>query len=197
MNTLRFSSSCCAQPNAANEWCLLVANERVESVQIGQSEGGLEPRQLDLTTSAKIVLVLATGSSMPKETLWRIEWLVMANQGQVYEQLTNEREAGTVSLCTEQKRTLLHVCWFMYGGYLTVYGYTIQNHLFHCLINNFKTPSRYIFDKWDKKREALIKLTFVNSPSRDSDPHNLNQQLLLVYRCINFQSSLFLVWFNL
>ena len=110
MNTLRFSSSCCAQPNSANEWCLLVANERVEPVQIGQSEGGLEPRQLDLTTSAKIVLVLATGSSMPKETLWRIEWLVMANQGQVYEQLTNEREAGTVSLCTEQKRTLLHVC---------------------------------------------------------------------------------------
>ena len=42
-------------------------------VQVDQWEDILEFNQLDLTTSAKIVLVLATGNSMPKETLKMIE----------------------------------------------------------------------------------------------------------------------------
>ena len=114
MNRLRFSSSCPAQRCAANEWCLLWPMRGLGLVRVNQWEASFELNQLDLTTSAKIVLLLATGNSMPKETLEMIERLLLANQRKVSGKMDQWEESWYRDpLYREQKRTLLHVCWFM------------------------------------------------------------------------------------
>ena len=135
MNRLRFSSSCPAQRCAANEWCLLWPMRGLGLVRVNQWEDSLELNQLDLTTSAKIVLLLATGNSMPKETLEMIERLPLANQRKVSGRNGPMRGMLIQGPFVQRAKTDTFACLLIhvYGGYLTIYGCTIQNHLFQCL----------------------------------------------------------------